>query len=358
LLSKPPSGSKAERGGADEHKRKGRRTNAGQQINPSTNHIKQPLPPRGAGGAGVNGIHSTIDQFISAMTADGIEPHDRGAIVPDGRLHRFRVRGDRAGSLNGWAVLHPGAAPAGAYGSWQAGLSRVWAARTASALNPIELAERRRQIEQSRRQAEAGRQRLQAEAAKRALEFWRASVPAGCGHPYLAKKGIEPHCARLFGDRLVIPVISLESGQLKSLQFVSPGGEKRFLRHGAIAGNCLPIHIDGSERVLLAEGFASAATLAQLDASATVMGAGSAGNLRPAAQAIKRRWPGCRLTIVADADPVGVAKATEAAEASGAKLIIPPLSADEVACGVSDANDLVRLHGIAAVAAVLEVRHG
>jgi putative DNA primase/helicase len=172
----------------------------------------------------------------------------------------------------------------------------------------------------------------------------------------LVKKAIEPRGARQFGDRLVIPVITLESGQLRSLQFIGPSGEKRFLSHGEIRGNVMPVHINGADRVLLCEGFATAATMAQIDSGATTLAALSAHNLKAAAQAIKRRWPRCQLDIVADADPVGIAKAREAAKAVGANVIVPKLSPDEIAAGCTDINDMVRVHG--AAAALKVVCHG
>lgn len=65
-------------------------------------------------------------------------------IIPDGRLHRFTVKGDRPGSKNGWYVLYSGNLPAGAYGSWKTGDSGTWCAKADRDLSPAEREENRR----------------------------------------------------------------------------------------------------------------------------------------------------------------------------------------------------------------------
>jgi putative DNA primase/helicase len=308
------------------------------------------------GAPDMNSIHATIDQFINAMAQTDAMPSNPASILADGQLHRHHVDGDRQGTLNGWHVVHLDGIPSGAFGSWKAGSCYAWSAKRDRQPTPAELAEQRQRVEQARRQAQAGRQRLHADAARRALDYWQASVPADPNHPYLVKKAIAPRCARQYGDRLVLPIISLGTERLCSLQFIAPDAQKRFLAHGEIRAHVIPIQICGAERVLLTEGFASAATVAQLDNSGTVLAGLFAGNLKEAAQAIKRRWPKCLLTIVADADPVGVTKAREAAKASGARVIIPRLTPHEIAAGFTDINDMMRAHGFAA--AMGQVCHG
>jgi len=46
--------------------------------------------------------------------------------VADGTIHRFRVPDDKAGTLNGWYVLHLDGIASGAFGSWKAGGSSTW----------------------------------------------------------------------------------------------------------------------------------------------------------------------------------------------------------------------------------------
>ena len=64
--------------------------------------------------------------MLDAMRAAGLAPAKDLALVPDGRLRRYRVEGDKPGSANGWAVLHDGAIQSGAFGSWKTGVTHTW----------------------------------------------------------------------------------------------------------------------------------------------------------------------------------------------------------------------------------------
>ncbi len=74
-------------------------------------------------------IADPVAALGAAMRAAGLEPV-KGAIVIDGRIHRFRISGDKAGSNNGWYVGHLHPATAGAFGSWKTGESHTWRAES------------------------------------------------------------------------------------------------------------------------------------------------------------------------------------------------------------------------------------
>lgn len=64
------------------------------------------------------------DALLAAMAAAGVQPHPTAARIRcDGRLHRYRIDGDRTGTLNGWYVLHSDHPPTGAFGSTSAARS-------------------------------------------------------------------------------------------------------------------------------------------------------------------------------------------------------------------------------------------
>src|SRR6476620_10328869 len=65
---------------------------------------------------------TTMEQ---AMHAVGLTPFKDAGLVADGRVHRYRVEGDKPGSKNGWYVLHD-APHAGAFGSWKTGETHTW----------------------------------------------------------------------------------------------------------------------------------------------------------------------------------------------------------------------------------------
>jgi phage/plasmid primase-like uncharacterized protein len=80
--------------------------------------------------------------FTDALHAARLSMH-KGSLIADGQLHRYRVDGDKAGSTNGWYVLHLDDKPFGAFGSWRTGQSETW---TASAIQTMTAAERKAMV--------------------------------------------------------------------------------------------------------------------------------------------------------------------------------------------------------------------
>jgi putative DNA primase/helicase len=279
---------------------------------------------------------ATYEQFHAAMRQRGIitpEP-----IPADGQLHRFYVEGDRRGSRNGWAVLYPDGVPAGAFGSWRLGISDSWCARSHEHMTPADRQANRQRIERARQQVKVERIRAHAAAADRAAELWGCAHSAEARHPYLIRKQVPPLNARQHRSRLVLPVTDF-AGQLHSLQFIDGEGSKMLLKDGRKRGHF--IHVAGllplTGRVLICEGWATGATLAQMEPQALVLAAIDAGNLAPVAIGARQRWPAADIVVCADADPVGTTKARSAAIAAGALWTVPEFP--EGTNG-SDFNDL------------------
>jgi len=79
-----------------------------------------------------------------------------------------------------------------------------------------------------------------------------------------------------------------------------------------------------------------------------------AGNLVPAAEALKRKFPQAAITLCADNDHhleknVGLNQALKAALAVGGRVLIPGFTEDERGRGLTDWNDLAQSRGITAV---------
>jgi len=297
--------------------------------------------PSGHGLAGWRAIYADpVRDFIAAMTEAGLSPHDAADIVADGQLHRFRVEGDKAGSLNGWAVLHLDGIPAGIFGSWKAGFSSTWCARNRADLTPAERADLARRMEAARAERDADQRQRHADAASRAAELWGTSRPADPGHSYLARKHVRPHGARQLGARLVLPITTL-AGDLVSLQFIDADGTKRLLSGGRKRGCCIVVaDAPNPWRVLICEGWATGASLAEADTAARVLAAADAGNLLPVARAARDRWPDADIVIAGDADDVGRRAAHAAALAVGGLVLIPDIEG-------SDWNDVALAGGAA-----------
>lgn len=277
-------------------------------------------------------------EFFSALRDAGLPPADPGDIVADGDLHRFRVEGDRPGSRNGWAVLHLDGVPAGAFGSWKEGTTGTWRAGGPRQLT----ADDRRRIDEARARRQSARLREQAQAAKRASCIWRRSRPADRLHPYIERKRIKPHHARQSGDVLVLALFDFDR-HLNSLQFIDHEGGKRMLRGGRKRGCFIPVSGKmPADRVLICEGWATGATLAEIEPDSLVLAAVDAGNLEAIAVGARRRMPGASIVICADADPVGESKARSAARAAEALVSIPEFPPGAIG---SDFNDLAVLYG-------------
>ena len=109
--------------------------------------------------------------MLDAMRGAGLAPAKDLALVPDGRLRRYRVEGDKPGSANGWAVLHDGAIQSGAFGSWKTGATHTWRQNTDRRLNAAER-QALRQQQAAAQQARANELRqVQEQAAQRAEDM-------------------------------------------------------------------------------------------------------------------------------------------------------------------------------------------
>jgi putative DNA primase/helicase len=293
----------------------------------------------GTGASYPSDAGAAIDAFLAAMRRAGIGAPER--VVADGHLHRFTGDGDKPGKRNAWYVLHlDGRRPAGAFGSWRTGASETWAAGGADSLTAAERAEIRRQIAEAKRQRDAERAEMQRATASSAWREWSTSEPASGDHPYLVTKGVRPHGLRRRGRRLLVPLADAE-GRLWNVQRIAPDGTKRFAKGGRIAG--LFCHVGGNPEaaaaVVVAEGWATAATLHEAT-GLPVLAAMNAGNLEPVARAARRLWPAVPLVVAADNDHgtagnPGLAKAHDAALATGATVVAPPTMP-----AVTDFNDL------------------
>lgn len=263
--------------------------------------------------------------MMDAMRAAGLAPHKEIDLRDDGKLTRYRVQGDKAGSRNGWAVLYSHPIRSGAFGSWKTGETHGWRDDSRKPQTPAERAELQRQLDAMRAARDAERDKVQEEARARAAKLWTRARPATNVHPYLQRKAVGAYGVRQLRELLLIPARD-EHGQLHTLQFIGPDGAKRFLSGGRIAGCYCPIGRPlGS--LLICEGYATGATLYAATGRAVAV-CFSAGNLQPVASALRAKFPDMSLIIVADNDLMtpgnpGVTRATQAARAVGGLVAVP-----------------------------------
>jgi putative DNA primase/helicase len=291
---------------------------------------------------------SALEQFRDAIRQAGLNPPE--VIEADGEIHRFSTNGKRADDA-GWYVLHGDGIPAGCFGDWRTGINESWRADIGRALTHAEEAAYRLKVDEMRRKREAEEARRYAEAANHAAAIWKTSQPAPTDHPYLTRKNIQAHGARLYKGALIIPI--REGRDIHSLQLIGANGEKRFLTGGRITGCYFSIGDPKSATALcIAEGFATSASIHEATGYPVAV-AFNAGNLKAIALAMHAKFPDRELILCADDDigtarNPGMSKAKEAAQAVGGKLAVPNFGANRPD-GVTDFNDLFKLCGAEAV---------
>lgn len=293
-----------------------------------------------------------IEQFRAAIAGAGLEPPEH--IEADGKIHRFPTSGKR-GDEAGWYSLHLDGIPAGSFGCWRSGLQSSWCAKSDHQMTPAERDAQRQRMKAIQQQRDAEQGQRQQQAAESASALWTNADPAPADHPYLTRKGIKPHGAKVFGDNLLIALRDT-AGKLHSLQTIGPDGEKRFHPGGRVAGCYFGIG-KPTGLLVIAEGFATGASIHEATGHAVAV-AFNAGNLQAVAQALRAKFPTLRLIVAADDDHrtpgnPGMTKAQAAAQAVGGLLAVPSFPTDRPD-SASDFNDLAQLAGLDAVRQCIE----
>jgi phage/plasmid primase-like uncharacterized protein len=208
---------------------------------------------------------------------------------------------------------------------------------------------------------ESARHRREMAVSRIAVAIWNRARPVHA-HPYLTRKGVSAHGLRQDrkGD-LLVPMRDAD-GRLWGLQTIDAEGKKLFMRGGRKQGQHAVLGSPGpGEPVVIAEGFATAATLRDITGLA-VIAAFDSGNLLDVARAVRERDPVRRIVIAADNDHhlprlavplpnVGMEKATAAAEAVGGVVLSPNFTSSDTG---TDWNDYFAQHGKGAMRAVAQ----
>ena len=279
-------------------------------------------------------------QLQDAIREAGLEPPD--TIYLDGKIHRFRsgTKGSPGhGDKPGWYIAFSDGIPAGRFGCWRAGMEQTWRAEVGRQLNQADEMAFARRMSEAKAARDLEQARKHEVAADVVDTIWSDCIGASPDHPYLKRKGIAPHGARVTGDgRLVVPLYDAD-GTLASLQYIDAEGGKLYHPGGQTGGKFWVLgSMDEPGSIYVAEGFATAATIHQVTNRPVVVGY-SASNLVPVAGTLRNLHPTCDLVIVADNDKSGVGQryAEQACAKHGARMVMPP--------DLGDANDYVQAGG-------------
>lgn len=313
--------------------------------------------------------------FLEAINAAGLDYS--GPIIADGVLHRFKANGDR--TPNSFYSLHLDGIAAGHFGCWKRSIKENWCAVSNEALTQEQRAERDQRWKAQQAERDAERRRQNNEAAIKAQAILDAAIDANDQHPYLLRKAVKAYSGvkigawpqRQYDQCLLIPLRTAD-GLLATVQAISASGEliagsnKDFLKGGTTKGAFFVIgDLPSADTVIIAEGYATAATLHEATGYPAIMAIDS-GNLKPAAEILKKLHPAKRFIIASDNDRKddgtnpGVKAATVAAKAIKAALAIPQFADGDIQSwrekhgkSPSDFNDLAALHGLDAVRAAI-----
>ncbi|HBM48724.1 toprim domain-containing protein [Marinobacter sp. UBA3607] len=305
--------------------------------------------------ATAGGYAERLDSIRAALLEAGIEPANPDALLSrladaEGKPVRFGTA-SKPRSKNGWLIAyHDRGLPFVVIaGDWSTGAETKWVAGTGDTLNPAERRELKRRMAEAKRAREEEQARQWEARAAAAARHWHSCTPADPLHPYLQRKGIQPHRARQLGRELVLLLADF-NGKAWSLQTIDEAGDKRLMAGGKKAGNF--IVVDGPDypaRVLICEGWATGCTLAEIDPAALVLAAVDCGNLQTVTTGARNRWPDADLIVCGDDDRQtpgnpGAAAARAAALAAGARFALPewPPAAP---LHLSDFNDLHNWQG-------------
>ena len=274
-------------------------------------------------------------QLLKAMLEAGLaEPKD--PIEIDGKMHRFAsgTKGSKGYDKSGWYIAFPDGIPSGRFGCWRLGIDHVWRADVGRKLTAAEEMANVRRVAEAKAARDAALERQHEVAAQTVDAIWTSAQAASPDHPYLKRKGIGVHGARVTGDgRLVVPLYD-QDGTLSTLQYIDHDGGKLYHPGGQTGGKFWMVGaMDEPGALFVAEGFATAATIHEVSGRPVAV-AYSASNLVPVTGILREIHGASQdIVIVADNDASGVGQryAEQACAKHGARMVMPP--------ELGDAND-------------------
>lgn len=251
----------------------------------------------------------------------------------DGKIHRFGP------NKTSWYIAYPDGIPAGAYGDWKQGISQRWRADMGRDLTTTETLAYKRHVQRAVEISEKQREKRAEVAGDVVTEIWNNATFAAPDHPYVRRKGIQPHGSRVTGDgRLVVPLY--RNGELSSLQYISEDGSKTYHSGSSTKAAYWQIGSDDEGGPLyVAEGFATAASIHEATGQPCIV-TYSASNIPLTVERLRAKDKSRDIVIVADNDSSGVGQnyADQASAKYGARVVVMPNEGE-------DANDYVQAGG-------------
>ncbi|AWK17503.1 DUF5710 domain-containing protein [Candidatus Williamhamiltonella defendens] len=294
------------------------------------------------------------DEFAQVLIEAGFELD--GPPEMDGQLHRVKTSEDKSGQKTGAYTGYLDGTPAGWYQNHRLHSDPIKWKATPSWVDKPAQHHLRALAAQKKQTREAEQARKYQHHALRVRQLFALLPQAEASHPYLRRKGI-PLTQGIKQDRqgrLVIPLRNAE-GDIRTIQRIDKTGFKSLKKGAQKTGGFFVVGgtVKAGQPLLYAEGYATAASIAQATGLPVVMTV-DAGNMPKVAHSLAQRYPDNDHFFLADDDRKnatnkGVQKAQEAAELTQGTVIVPVFTEAEIKQNLTDFNDVQQSQGIKAV---------
>lgn len=296
------------------------------------------------------------DEFKSALINLGAIVSGEHPIM-DGKPHRIPTEGDKNGEKAGFYVAHLDSIPAGYIKNNRTGAELNWKCKGYILTDEQKTTLKTEALEhqQTRQRDLDAKQKSTALRLKEKLSMMAEIVEPT---PYMQAKGIQVHSGAYTDEErklTCIPATDCE-GTLWTVQYIAEDGTKRFAKDSRKEGSFHVLggleKLSGMSVIVIAEGYATAATIKDATGLPAVVSAFDSGNLKPVAKALHDKYPNTPIIVAADDDKhleltkginPGKEKGKEAADSVNGLIILPTFAPGEQLSNprqFSDFNDL------------------
>ena len=292
-----------------------------------------------------------IDDFLVFLKKIDAAPADENSIISDDIRRYYTLENDKSSEKKGcYALKIEGELAIGWAMNLREGVVHSYSSKSDKKFSPEQLAEWKEKSRLAKIKQETELKASREKAAEKANNDWISASIEG-EHSYLSQKKIGLNGARILGDKIIVPVRI--DGKITSLQTISENGDKMFAAGGEIKGGYFAIATKNEElgKILLTESYSTGCTLREAT-GLPVVSAFSAGNLKLAALAVKKKFPNSIIVFCADNDQfnvkenIGIVKAEQASAAiGGAVVIYPTFEEKDLLEKPTDWNDAAKLYG-------------
>lgn len=253
-------------------------------------------------------IQQQVLQFMQSL---GIAPIRNEQLILDGQIHRYKVEGDRGGEFSGAYCIFTDGLPAGFVQDWRKDIKQDWKFDTSGFKDEqrkyFNSDEFRIKAQNAKKEREKKLKQAQVKASEMARIRWENLKSADESHPYFQRKQVNSYGIRINTETnaLAVPLRDIQ-GNVKSLQWIFPNGDKRFFEGTSIDGLFFSIALDtlkdgDNQPILVGEGYATVAKVYELT-NMPVVAAISCYHLVNIGKILRQKYPDRKIFILADDD--------------------------------------------------------